>query len=112
MEWVKKHTDTVIVLGGILASVFWMNGRFNQVDARFHELEKEVAVIKTVLVVRGIMPTLPPNLRGSLGPLKRKSERFLPPTRQGDEGLPWALVHTGREVFADDAANVRGEEVR
>jgi hypothetical protein len=41
--------DTVIILGGILGSVLWMNGKFN-------ELEKEVTVIKTVLFMKDILP--------------------------------------------------------
>ena len=49
MEWFKKHTDTVIILGGMAASVIWMNGKFN-------EIEKEMAVIKTVLIMKGIFP--------------------------------------------------------
>jgi len=49
MDWVKKHVDTVIILGGILTSVLWMNGKFNQ-------LEKEVAVVKTVLIMKDILP--------------------------------------------------------
>lgn len=49
MEWVKKHVDTVIVLGGILSSVLWMNNKFNK-------LEKEMLVIKTVLIIKDIIP--------------------------------------------------------
>ncbi len=49
MELVKKHVDTVIVLGGILASVLWMNGKFN-------EIEKEIAIIKAVMIIKNIMP--------------------------------------------------------
>lgn len=49
MEWLKKHVDTVIILSGILGSVLWMNGKFN-------ELEKEVVVMKTVLLMKDIMP--------------------------------------------------------
>lgn len=62
MELLKKHVDTVIVLGGILSAVLWMNhkftevdGRFTQVDARFAELEKDIAVIKAVMVTQGHM---------------------------------------------------------
>lgn len=46
----KKHVDTVIVLGAIFSSMLWVNGKFNN-------LEKDVAVIKTVLVMKNIMPT-------------------------------------------------------
>lgn len=49
MEWFKKHVDTVIVLTGILGSVMWMNHKFAV-------LEKDMAVMKTVLIMRNIMP--------------------------------------------------------
>jgi len=49
MEWIKKHVDTVIVLGAILSSMLWMNGKFN-------EIEKDIAVMKAVLVMKNIMP--------------------------------------------------------
>lgn len=47
--WFKQHVDTVVVLGGILAAVLWMNSKFN-------DLEKEIAVIKTVLIMKNIIP--------------------------------------------------------
>jgi hypothetical protein len=50
MEWFKKHTDTALVLSAILGAVIWMNGRFNQI-------EKDILVIKTVLIMKGIMPS-------------------------------------------------------
>ena len=49
MEWFKKHVDTVIILGGILSSIIWMNSKFNNI-------EKDIAVIKTVLIIKNIMP--------------------------------------------------------
>lgn len=49
MDWFKKHTDTVIILGGILAAVIWMNGKFNQ-------LEKDIAIMRTVLIMNKLMP--------------------------------------------------------
>ena len=50
MEWLKKHSDTVMVLSGILGSVLWMNGKFNDVDRRLIRIE-------TVMILKGIMPT-------------------------------------------------------
>lgn len=50
MDLIKKHVDTVIILGGIISSVLWMNHKFNQ-------LEKDVTIIKTVLILKNIMPT-------------------------------------------------------
>jgi hypothetical protein len=49
MDWFKRHTDTAVILGGIVSSMVWMNGKFN-------EIEKDVAVIKAVLVMKQIMP--------------------------------------------------------
>ncbi len=57
MEFFKKHVDTAVVLGAILSSVFWMNGQFNNVDKRFSEIEKELAIVKTVLIMKNIMPS-------------------------------------------------------
>lgn len=49
-RWIKKHADTTIVLAAILSSVLWMNGKFN-------DLERDVTVIKTVLIMKNIMPS-------------------------------------------------------
>jgi hypothetical protein len=56
MDWFKKHTDTVVVLGGIIGSVLWMNHKFSEVDKRFSSLEKDMAVMKAVMIVQGHMP--------------------------------------------------------
>jgi hypothetical protein len=49
MDWFKKHTDTVIILTAFASSVLWMNGKFN-------EIEKELTIVKTVLIMQKIMP--------------------------------------------------------
>jgi hypothetical protein len=49
-NWFKKHIDTIIILGAFASSVLWMNGKFN-------EIEKEIAIIKTVLIMKNIMPS-------------------------------------------------------
>jgi hypothetical protein len=49
MIWFKKHADTVMVLGGILSAMIWMNHKFAT-------LEKDMAVIKAVLIMKNIMP--------------------------------------------------------
>lgn len=70
MDWFKKHVDTVIVMGGIVTSILWMNHKFTQVDEKFAkvdlrfaaidlkfaELEKDMAVMKAVLMVKGQFP--------------------------------------------------------
>jgi len=53
MEWFKKHADTIVILGSF-ALCFWnMNEKFND---RFNMIEKELAIIKTVLIMKQIMP--------------------------------------------------------
>ena len=56
MDWLKKHTDTVMVLGTIVSSILWMNGRFNEIDKDMALINKDMAVIKAVLIMRQIMP--------------------------------------------------------
>lgn len=50
MEWFKNHADTLSIISAIIISMLWMNGKFN-------ELEKDVVMIKTVLILRNIMPS-------------------------------------------------------
>ncbi len=49
MDWAKKHTDLIIMLSAFASAMLWMNGKFN-------EIEKDIAVIKVVLVMKNIMP--------------------------------------------------------
>lgn len=46
----KKHFDTVIVLGAILTGFLWVNGKFNN-------LENRLTKIEIVLIMQKIMPT-------------------------------------------------------
>lgn len=54
MEWITAHADTVLIIFTMISSligmVMWLNGKFNSI-------EKDIAVIKTVLMCRGIYPT-------------------------------------------------------
>ena len=49
MEWLKKHVDMVIILTAFASSILWMNGKFN-------EIEKDLTIVKTVLILKNIMP--------------------------------------------------------
>lgn len=48
-EFFKKHTDTAVVLTSLCAGFLWMNTKFNS-------LEKDMSVVKTVLIMQKIMP--------------------------------------------------------
>ncbi len=56
MDWFKKHVDTVIILTAFASSILWMNGKFNAIDHRFSDIEKDLAIVKTVLILKNIMP--------------------------------------------------------
>ena len=63
MDWIKKHTDTCIILSGVIGSFLWMNGSINDikkeivsVQKEVSEVQKEVAIIKTVLLLKNIIP--------------------------------------------------------
>lgn len=57
MEMFRKHIDTVVILGAIISSMLWMNGKFNEIDRQIMQLEKEIAIVKTVMVMKNIMPS-------------------------------------------------------
>jgi len=57
MEWFKKHVDTVIILGAFGASLLWMNGKFSDIDKKFYEMHEQITVIKTVLLMKNILPS-------------------------------------------------------
>lgn len=64
MEWLKKHSDTLAVLAVVVGAAIWMNNGLHQLkhditsemNVRFSSLEKDVAIIKTVLVMKEVMP--------------------------------------------------------
>jgi hypothetical protein len=49
MNPIKKHIDTVIIMGGILGCFLWMNSRLTEIEMRLVRIE-------TVLVIKGILP--------------------------------------------------------
>jgi hypothetical protein len=49
MDNIKKHLDTIIILTAFAGAMLWMNGKFN-------DLEKDIVMIKTTLILKNIMP--------------------------------------------------------
>jgi hypothetical protein len=49
MDWFKKHVDMVVTIGLMASGFLWMNGKFN-------DLEKEILVIKTIMMMQKIIP--------------------------------------------------------
>lgn len=56
MEWLKKHTDSAVVLTAIIGSMLWMNAQFNDLRLDIARLDKDITVIKTVLLMKNIYP--------------------------------------------------------
>ena len=58
MDIFKKHADTLIIIGSIVSSCLWINGKFNEVDKdisivrlEMAYIKQEIAVLKAVLIV-------------------------------------------------------------
>lgn len=56
MGWFKKHTDTVVVLSGILGSFIWMVAQLNAMNKDLGAIKTDMAVVKAVLIMKNIMP--------------------------------------------------------
>jgi hypothetical protein len=56
MEWFKKHTDAFMTMGAILGAMVWMNGEFNDVKRQIGDVRIDMAVVKTVLIMKNVMP--------------------------------------------------------
>lgn len=57
MEWIKKHADTVMILGAIFSTFLWMNGKFNDIEREMAQLKTDIAVLKTVMIMKNILPS-------------------------------------------------------
>ena len=61
MEKIKSYAETISIILSVfitvLTAVIWMNGRFNEIENRFGQVEKDLAIVKTVLIMKNIMPT-------------------------------------------------------
>ena len=60
MDTLKKHYETLTILGGMVVIVvsccMWINGKFSAIDDRFASIEQRLVRIETVLIMQGIMP--------------------------------------------------------
>lgn len=52
----KKHVDTIVILGAVLGSFLWMNGKINEIKVDISDIQREIDRIKTVLIMQRIMP--------------------------------------------------------
>jgi hypothetical protein len=83
MEFFKKYAETITLLAALGGCSIWINGKFTDMERRFddkldgkftyidgkmdnkftylndriNEVKQDVAIIKTLLITRGIMPS-------------------------------------------------------
>lgn len=57
MDWLKKHADTIAVLTAIFGCFGWMSAKFSSVEREIHQLDKDISIVKTVLMMKNIMPS-------------------------------------------------------
>ena len=50
MDWIKKHVDTVIILGALGLMMLWVNKRFNDIHLNFEFIAHELEKIKEALI--------------------------------------------------------------
>lgn len=67
MNWFTKHADTAVVLSAVIGAMLWMNSSVSELRIYMHDeisivkadmaqLKTDIAVIKTVLVMKQILP--------------------------------------------------------
>ena len=55
-RWLKRHADTATVIGVVLGGLFWISGEFKEVRDDLSKVKTDMAVIKTVLMMKQILP--------------------------------------------------------
>ncbi len=77
MDFLKKHADSVSIIITLISSIvvcmLWMNSKFNhiderfflvnerfskmqnEIDNRFSTLEKDIAIVKTAMIMKNIL---------------------------------------------------------
>jgi hypothetical protein len=48
-DWIKRHADTMVIIIAVVGAAMWMNNSIK-------DIQKDVAIMKTVLILKGIMP--------------------------------------------------------
>jgi hypothetical protein len=54
MDFIKQHADTISIIMTILSALFYMH---THIENRFNALEKDIVVMKTVMIMKNIMPS-------------------------------------------------------
>jgi hypothetical protein len=55
--WLKSHADTAVTLSVLFMAFFWMHGELMNIGTRIGNIEKDITMIKTVMILKNIMPS-------------------------------------------------------
>jgi hypothetical protein len=59
MDWIKKHVDTVLIMGSVVAASMWMSSSVSDLrmdmSNRFHEVDLRLGRIENVIVLKGLV---------------------------------------------------------
>ena len=56
MSWFKQHADTITIIFTVLGAFFVQSNRIDSLSEQVNVIEKDVAIIKTVLILKNIYP--------------------------------------------------------
>jgi len=59
MKWFKEQSglvNLIAIVTAFCASFLWLNGKFNDLEREMRTIEKDVAIVKAVLIMKNIMP--------------------------------------------------------
>lgn len=56
MDWIKKHIDAAVIITVLGGGFLWIDSKFEKVNEKLSALDKDVSNIKTVLIMKEIMP--------------------------------------------------------
>lgn len=55
-KFFTKHLDTIIIIGSVLACFLLMNSSVTALGREIANLQQEITVIKTILIMKNIVP--------------------------------------------------------
>jgi len=56
MKWIKNHADTGIIVAAVLFALNYNINKFGKIDDKLSVMEKDITMIKTVLILNHMIP--------------------------------------------------------
>lgn len=55
-NWFKKHADTIVIVSMLLGGFLWVDGKFEKLNERLIIVERDLSVMKAVMLMKNILP--------------------------------------------------------